>query len=125
MDYPQRSLVHRNKIYLVNLLQAANKGKRTLKNALIHSSEEEIETLVEIVRNFLAASEPFKNACSKDYIKRMSNYTRLIRALAENSTSAKFKQAKIVKNQKGGALIASLLIPIVSSLVSAIISNKL
>lgn len=124
MNFPRRSLVHKNRIYLLKLLHAVNQGKRPLKHILLQSSEEEIETLVEIVRNFLAGSEPFQNSLSKEYIKRMSNYIHLIRALAKNTSSTKYKQAKVVRNQKGGALIASLLIPIVSSLVSAFISSK-
>lgn len=123
MDFPRRSLVHKNVNYIIELLQAANKGKQHLKRVLLQSNEEQIETLVEIVHNFLAGSEPFQ-LHSKEYIKRLRQHKGLIRTLARRTHSAKVKKGKLIKNQRGGALLASLLIPVVTSIVSALVSMK-
>lgn len=130
MSFPSNSLVHKNQLFLIDLLQAASLSRNILRKRLLQSTDEEIESLVEIMRNCLIGNFPsnhwkHSNAYAKEYIKRLKKYSNFIRNLSSTVCTAKYKRRQIVKNQKGGALLTSLLIPIVGSLLSGLIAKKL
>ena len=122
MIFPKNSLVSKNPFFLLNLLQAINTSSQTFKHFLKQANDNEIETLIEIIRNFLVGSQVFN---SPVYINRMKKYRRLIRDLASKQLSTRAKRRKIVSNQQGGALLTSLLIPIVGTLLSNVISKHI
>lgn len=121
--FPENSLVVKNKMFLIKLLQEIHDYK-ALKKTLHQATQQQIETLVEISENFLQGNFP-KQFCSKAYIKRMLPHRSSLRKLASQKTHTTLKKHCLVRNQKGGALITSLLIPILGSLLSGIIAKKI
>ena len=121
-SFPEESLVNKNQYFVLDILTSLNKSPSHLKKRLENSNDEEIETLIEIIRNLLAGNKMFK---SPEYIKRMQQYVKLLRNLVNSHSSVEYKRRKIIRNQKGGALLASLVIPVIGSLLSGIISRQL
>lgn len=123
--FPADSLVQRNKTFLIELLNIINScDTQNFKKFLIHANDSQIETLVEIAKNFLNGNFP-KNLSSKLYLKRMLTFRKSLHKIASQRITFTAKRRHIISNQKGGALIASLLIPIVGSLLSGLISKNI
>ena len=72
---PTDSLVMKNVNFLITLLNSVNKSPKHLKLLLTRDSDEEIETIVEIVQNFLSGNEIFSH--DREYMNRMRRFSRL------------------------------------------------
>jgi hypothetical protein len=112
MSLPRRCLTSRNRLFLHSLYRNFRRSRIQGVEILRRASAEEINTLVEIIRNLLVGN--YKN-------KRCIKYKHLLRKLASGRVSVKTKQNILIRNQRGGALITALLAPLIGALLSSLI----
>jgi len=116
MSFPKSSLVHKNKRFLIALLESICQSPKDFKTTIQHANPEEVNTLIEIIQNFLEGNHRFIS--NENYIKRMKRYKKIIRSLASTHLPV-IEKRKAINQKGGGALVASLLIPIITSLVTS------
>ena len=118
---PPKSLLHKNSRFIHYLYfsfkNSPNQGINIIRNA----SAEEIKTLIEIIGNFLENNFPDK--CKSRLCKKLKKHKHLLRSIVQRSRETEFARAKL-RNQKGGAILTSLIAPLLGSLVSAVIAKN-
>ena len=117
----RKSLLHKHSRFVNYLYYSYKKnpirGSHIIKNA----SSEEIKTLIEIIGNFLENNFPDK--CKSRLCRKLYKHKHFLRSILRHSQHPEYVRTKL-KNQKGGAIITSLIAPLIGSLVSGIIAKN-
>ena len=118
--FPKHSLVRKNYAFLKKLYNAAKlKNYHRLKDLVQSARQSEIETISEIAANLLNASYP---KLSRPFLRRLEPFKQSLRTLASKKSTSGAKKRTIL--QRGGIFpLASLLIPVITSLTSSAISS--
>ena len=109
---PPLAVTHKD---LICLLAKLSPEKR--KKLIAVLKKRHIDCIAEIFLNFL------KNnlTCDKGIVKSLNKYKKDIRRVAKKSESVTSKK-KILKSQRGGAIL-SLLLPLAASVITSIFSK--
>ena len=112
---PRTCLLAKHYKFLKALAYCLDISKREGLKLLSTASSEEILSIIEVIANFL--QENFPDNCN-DIKPRLKKHKLLLRSLVKSSSSSSSVKRKL-QNQTGGAILSSLLIPLIGSLIAA------
>ena len=110
---PRTCLLAKHYKFLKALAYCLDISKREGLKLLSTASSEEILSIIEVIANFLQGN--FPDNCN-DIKPRLKKHKLLLRSLVKSSSSSVKRK---LQNQTGGAILSSLLIPLIGSLIAA------